>query len=60
MSAKTKQVERPKRVKLTLSMTEADRHLLEDMANANGVSMAGLVHQWIQREAKKARQKHGR
>ena len=55
MQAKPKQTIRPKRVKLTLSMTEDDRRLLEDMANANGVSMAGLVHQWIQREVGKAR-----
>ena len=55
MQAKPKQAARPKRVKLTLSMTEDDRRLLEDMANAEGVSMAGLVHQWIQREAGKAR-----
>ena len=55
MPTKTKQVERPKRVKLTLSMTEDDRKLLEDMANAEGVTMAGLAHQWIQREARKAR-----
>lgn len=53
MPAKPKRPERPTRVKLTLSMTEEDRRLLEDMANAEGVSMAGLVHQWIQREARK-------
>lgn len=55
MPTKAKKTERPKRVKLTLSMTEDDRRLLEEMANAEGVSMAGLVHQWIQREARKAR-----
>lgn len=53
MAEKPKSTERPRRVKLTLSMTEDDRAALEAMAHAEGVTMAGLIHQWIQRESKK-------
>ena len=38
---------KPNRVKLTLSMTEEDRVVLEDLANKEGVTMAGLIHSWI-------------
>ena len=53
MAEETKTPSRPKRVKLTLSMTESDRAALEAMAYAEGLTMAGLVHQWIQRELRR-------
>lgn len=47
-------IERPKRVKLTLSLTEEDRKRLEEMAYSDGVTMAGLIHRWIAEHARKA------
>lgn len=52
MVQKHGRLERPERVKLTLSLTLEDRKLLEEMANAEGVSMAALVHRWIRDAAK--------
>lgn len=40
-------VKKPERVKFTLSMTKADREALESMANAEGVTIATLIHMWI-------------
>ena len=44
-------VPKPKRVKFTRSMTEDDREALESMANAEGVTIAGLIHKWIAEHA---------
>ena len=51
ISEPVKKSVKPNRVKLTLSMTEEDRVLLEKLANNEGVTMAGLIHSWIKEHA---------
>lgn len=51
MSGAPTKVPKPRRVKFTLSVTEDDRAALESMANAKGVTIAGLIHRWIAEHA---------